>query len=657
MRRQPLHSMKNSLSMKLLQFLAVLCLLSVIPANADQSGDFTYTATATAVTITGYTGTGGAVTIPSSISGLSVTSIGGSAFYAKTSLTSVTIPNSVTTIGSNAFSGCTGLTSVTIPNSVTTIDSETFSGCTGLTSVTIPNSVTAIGSYAFYLCTGLTSVTIPNSVTVIGSQAFYGCNGLTSVTIPNSVTFIGSLAFSLCTGLTSVTIPNLMTLGVLFPNSSNLLSVTLAEGVTSIRDAMFYGKSGLTSVTIPNSVTSIGSNAFSNCTGLTSVTIPNSVTSIGSNAFSGCTGLTSVTIPNGVTTIGNNTFQNCSGLTSVTIPNSVTTIGSSAFQSCSGLTSVTTPNSVTSIGNYTFQNCSGLTSVTIGSGVTSIGSSAFDGCSGLASIIIPDNVYSIGSQAFGNCGKLLKYIIYGNAPLYEGGSTPITQNIKANVYYFSGTTGWGATYGGVSTVALGPPIINEQPFSVIANLGEPVEFSVLASSSIPLPLSYQWKRNGITIQGATTATLSLNSVQGTNAGNYFVVVTNQYGSVRSSNASLTLSQGDLYTQAQFDSAFKTGYDLGVLSGGGDADVLANPNNYNLYSLSQVQALHVGTPLLAKDSASGKFKLTIGVEKSANLVNFLPMPITAESVTINAQGKIEFQFTAPDNAAFYRLESR
>ena len=127
--------------------------------------------------------------------------------------------------------------------------------------------------------------------------------------------------------------------------------------------------------------------------------------------------------------------------------------------------------------------------------------------------------------------------------------------------------------------------------------------------------------------------------------------------MRSSNASLTLSQGNLYTQAQFDSAVKTGYDLGVSSGGGDADVLANPNNYNLYSLSQVQALHVGTPLLAKDSASGKFKLTIVVEKSANLVNFLPMPIAAESATINAQGKMEFQFTAPDNAAFYRLESR
>ena len=72
---------------------------------------------------------------------------------------------SVTSIGSSAFYGCSGLTSVAIGNSVTSIGAYAFSGCSGLTSVTIPNSVTSIGNYAFYNCSGLTSVTIPNSVT------------------------------------------------------------------------------------------------------------------------------------------------------------------------------------------------------------------------------------------------------------------------------------------------------------------------------------------------------------------------------------------------------------------------------------------------------------------------------------------------------------
>src|SRR6266699_5149296 len=69
-------------------------------------------------TITGYTGPGGAVTIPNSIAGLSATSIGDRAFYNKTSLTSVTIPASVTSIGGLAFETCYSLTNVTIPSSV-----------------------------------------------------------------------------------------------------------------------------------------------------------------------------------------------------------------------------------------------------------------------------------------------------------------------------------------------------------------------------------------------------------------------------------------------------------------------------------------------------------------------------------------------------------
>ena len=141
--------MKNVLSMRLLQFLFTLCLMSVIPAHAAQSGDFTYTATATAVTITGYTGSGGAVTIPSSISGLPVTIIG-TAFPNKYTITSVTIPDSVTKIENQAFDTCTGLTSMRIGSNVISIGVGAFRSCTSLTSVTIPNSVTSIGQTAFY---------------------------------------------------------------------------------------------------------------------------------------------------------------------------------------------------------------------------------------------------------------------------------------------------------------------------------------------------------------------------------------------------------------------------------------------------------------------------------------------------------------------------
>ena len=205
-------------------------------------------------------------------------------------------PNSVTSIGVSAFYNCSGLTSVTIPNSVTSIGNYAFNGCFGLTSIEIPNSVTSIGSYAFGYCSGLTSVTIPNSVTSIGDWAFRDCTGLTSIEIPNSVTSIGSGTFYKCSGLTSVTIGN---------------------SVTSIGSSALSGCKGLTSIEIPNSVTSIGNHAFNGCSGLTSVTIPNSVTSIGIYAFYGCSGLTSVTIGNGVKNISNSAFASCSELADV----------------------------------------------------------------------------------------------------------------------------------------------------------------------------------------------------------------------------------------------------------------------------------------------------------------------------------------------------
>ena len=184
------------------------------------------------------------------------------------------IPSSVTSIGSSAFFGCSGLTSITIPSGVTGIGSNAFSGCSGLTNITIPSSITSIGGYAFRDCSSLTSITIPSRVTSIGEWTFKDCSSLTSITIPSGVTDIGVRAFSGCSSLTSITIPS---------------------GVTDIGHYVFQNCSSLTSITIPSGVTYIGQNAFQDCSSLTSITIPSSVTDIGRYAFRNCTSLTSAT--------------------------------------------------------------------------------------------------------------------------------------------------------------------------------------------------------------------------------------------------------------------------------------------------------------------------------------------------------------------------
>jgi hypothetical protein len=55
---------------------------------------------------------------------------------------------------------------------------------------------------------------------------------------------------------------------------------------------------------------------------------------------------------------------------------------------------------------------------------------------------------------------------------------------------------------------------------------------------LPSP-SYAWYFNGSLVSGATNATLELDNVQTNNIGSYYVIVTNTYGSVTSSNASLS----------------------------------------------------------------------------------------------------------------------
>ena len=152
----------------------------------------------------------GAVTIPSTLGGNPVTSIGNYAFSGCSGLTSVMIPDRVTSIGSSAFSGCSSLTSVMIPGRVTSIGSSAFSGCSGLTSVTIPNSVTSIGSSAFSGCSGLMSISVGSGnanyksvngllLSKDGKTLMQGVNG--DVVVPDSVTSIEASAFSGCTNL------------------------------------------------------------------------------------------------------------------------------------------------------------------------------------------------------------------------------------------------------------------------------------------------------------------------------------------------------------------------------------------------------------------------------------------------------------------------
>lgn len=83
----------------------------------------------------------------------------------------------------------------------------------------------------------------------------------------------------------------------------------------------------------------------------------------------------------------------------------------------------------------------------------------------------------------------------------------------------------------------------------------------------------------------------------------------------------------------------------------------NAGAAGLFTATQVQNLNVGMPLLQRNHSSGEFTLTIGVDKSTDLRTWTTMPMTSPQLLINGQGKLEFRFNSPDNAAFFRLKSQ
>lgn len=263
-----------------------------------------------------------AVDIPATISGITVTTIGGGAFGNK-ALTAVTIPNTVVVINGGAFYNNL-LIDIDIPDSVTTIASGAFISNQLAGSLVIPDSVTTIGGGAF-ANNQLTSIVIPHSVTSL-QPAFSG-NPITSATIA------------------APTIPN----GLL--DSAGLTSLILEEGVETIQSA--FSSSQLTSLTIPNTVTHIRAGAFAGSK-LTSLVIYGDAL-IEGGAFHGCQ-LTSLIIHDNPY-VQNSAFGS-NNLTSVTILGNPT-LGLNAF-GFNGLSKSTIPPGLTDIQlhDYYQQNAS-----------------------------------------------------------------------------------------------------------------------------------------------------------------------------------------------------------------------------------------------------------------------------------------------------------
>ncbi len=351
-------------------------------------------------------------------------------------LRSIVLPERTKRIGNGALRGCSDLEEVIMPSTVRSIGDNAFSNCNKLEYIMLSEGLESIGEECFSSCSRLKSITLPRSLTEIGDKAFQE-TGLQRVNLPSGLMTLGAAAFDE-TPLILLDLPastkivdnNLGTMkkleeitvengsryytyedGVLYDNTGQVLlccpaartgSFVVPDGVEEIAwNAFAYSQ--LSSVDITDGVTTIGSSAFYNCYQLRTVNIPGSVKEIGGAAFYGCSHLQQVDLAQ-VRKLGKRAFQDCKALGTV-IAENLGVVPQSAFESCTALTSVKLSSDINTIGEHAFKNCKALSHITLPAMLTTLNKEAFENCA-LTSLELPGSLVTIGERAFKNCKGL-----------------------------------------------------------------------------------------------------------------------------------------------------------------------------------------------------------------------------------------------------------
>jgi hypothetical protein len=153
-------------------------------------------------------------------------------------------------------------------------------------------------------------------------------------------------------------------------------------------------------------------------------------------------------------------------------------------------------------------------------------------------------VDSVGAWATGASGEWTQAAV-----TIGSGSHTLTWSVFVNPDSQSQWPAGGTIYAYVDELNVAPittPEIVEQPAGRTNDLGTSATFQVLAYGADPL--TYQWRLYGTNLLGATNSSYTITNVQPEHAGTYSVVVTNTYGSITSSNATLKVRTEPVITQ-------------------------------------------------------------------------------------------------------------
>lgn len=303
--------------------------------------DFLFVEHAEGLELAQYIGKEEDVTLPISLNGKNIISIGDYAFF-DSGISCVSIPASIMYIGDYAFANNSALIKLSLPESIKTIGEGAFSACYNLTTIVLPKRIqlTEISQYAFYDCRSLQSIEIPISITKIAQSAFEKCHSLTSVifTQNSQLSQIGERAFAQCVELKNINLQLTQKLATIgnraFIECQALENIIIPETVVSIGEYAFVGSSKLKSVSFIGSskLTVIGAYAFYQNNTIENFAVPASVTRIEPYAFFG-NNLKQLTVAAGsnLAEIGAYAFGASARLLSVNLPSTVVIMREGAF--------------------------------------------------------------------------------------------------------------------------------------------------------------------------------------------------------------------------------------------------------------------------------------------------------------------------------------
>ena len=408
--------------------------------------------------------------------------------------------------------------------------------CSAGGSFTILNNVVSSSTLD---CAG--AVVIPEGVTSIADSAFSRIakttleqSRITSVTISNSVTSIGISAFASNTHNSSLTIGSGLTtiLNGAFNNNFALRTLVFPSNVTTISSSAFQNIP-LTSLTLNEGLTTIGPNTFAG-TNFKKLVIPNSVTTIGIGAFAN-NKIEELLIGNGVTALPNRVFDNSSTLQYLTIPNGITSLGTDVFKSYSKSTYIYCGTLLSSA----TLNTAGLTSSTMvcpavpGPPIIETATLASDTS---ATVTFTAPQHSGGSVITSYTAVSSPDSIAASVNQSGSGSITVTGLRRGVSYtfsvYASNIGGAGASSEVSATVRTpdAPPTINSATISGSPIYGQTLTASAVGVTGTSISTSYQWKRGGSDISGATNATYPLGGSDLSAQISVTITVTNASGS-------------------------------------------------------------------------------------------------------------------------------